>query len=316
MISVVKEWCSVAVPKYNELMPYVIQALGDGNIHTIKELEAFCVDALQLSVEDRQELLPSGRQTALINRLNWAKTYLQKAGLVVTPKRGNHQLTDLGKKAFADGPEKVTLNYLKQFDSYNEFVAIKKEDGKIVSAVEEVETKSPQDMLDEAISQMNASLADDLMTEIMKISSYEFERLVVRLLLKMGYGTLQLNKEAVTQKTNDEGIDGIVTADKFGFDSVYIQAKQWKIDSTVSRPEVQKFLGALVSKGASKGLFITTSTFTKGAIDCAKEVKPQKVVLVDGEQLAKLMIEYGLGVSTVETYEVKRVDYDFFNEDV
>ena len=215
MISVVKEWCSVAVPKYNELMPYVIQALGDGNIHTIKELEAFCVDALQLSVEDRQELLPSGRQTALINRLNWAKTYLQKAGLVVTPKRGNHQLTDLGKKAFADGPEKVTLNYLKQFDSYNEFVAIKKEDGKIVSAVEEVETKSPQDMLDEAISQMNASLEDDLMTEIMKISSYEFERLVVRLLLKMGYGTLQLNKEAVTQKTNDEGIDGIVTADKF-----------------------------------------------------------------------------------------------------
>ena len=316
MISVVKEWCSVAVPKYNELMPYVIQALGDGNIHTIKELEAFCVDALQLSVEDRQKMLPSGQKTALINRLNWAKTYLQKAGLVVTPKRGNHQLTDLGKKAFADGPEKVTLNYLKQFDSYNEFVAIKKEDGKIVSAVEEVETKSPQDMLDEAISQMNASLADDLMTEIMKISSYEFERLVVRLLLKMGYGTLQLNKEAVTQKTNDEGIDGIVTADKFGFDSVYIQAKQWKKDSTVSRPEVQKFLGALVSKGASKGLFITTSTFTKGAIDCAKEVKPQKVVLVDGEQLAKLMIEYNLGVSTVETYEVKRVDYDFFNEDV
>ena len=316
MISVVKKWCSVAVPKYNELMPYVIQALGDGNIHTIKELEAFCVDALQLSVEDRQKMLPSGQKTALINRLNWAKTYLQKAGLVVTPKRGNHQLTDLGKKAFADGPEKVTLNYLKQFDSYNEFMAIKKEDGKIVSAVEEVETKSPQDMLDEAISQMNASLADDLMTEIMKISSYEFERLVVRLLLKMGYGTLQLNKEAVTQKTNDEGIDGIVTADKFGFDSVYIQAKQWKKDSTVSRPEVQKFLGALVSKGASKGLFITTSTFTKGAIDCAKEVKPQKVVLVDGEQLAKLMIEYNLGVSTVETYEVKRVDYDFFNEDV
>lgn len=252
MISVVKEWCSVAVPKYNELMPYVIQALGDGNIHTIKELEAFCVDALQLSVEDRQELLPSGRQTALINRLNWAKTYLQKAGLVVTPKRGNHQLTDFGKKAFADGPEKVTLNYLKQFDSYNEFVAIKKEDGKIVSAVEEVETKSPQDMLDEAISQMNASLADDLMTEIMKISSYEFERLVVRLLLKMGYGTLQLNKEAVTQKTNDEGIDGIVTADKFGFDSVYIQAKQWKKDSTVSRPEVQNSLVPWLVRGHRK----------------------------------------------------------------
>lgn len=228
----------MAVPKYNELMPYVIQALGDGNIHTIKELVAFCADALQLSIEDRQEMLPSGQQTVLINRVSWAKTYLQKAGLVVTPKRGNYQLTDLGKKAFADGPEKVTLDYLKQFDSYNEFTATKKADGKIVPVVEEVTTKSPQDMLDEAIGQMNANLVDELMAEVMRIHFNDFERLVVRLLIKMGYGTLQLNKNAVTQKTNDGGIDGIVTADKFGFDSVYIQAKHWKKEATVSRPEV------------------------------------------------------------------------------
>ena len=306
----------MAVPKYNELMPYVIQALGDGNIHTSKELVDFCVKTLQLSEEDRQEMLPSGHQTVLANRVGWAKTYLKKAGLIDIPKKGTYQLTDSGKKAFAEGPEKVTLDYLRQFDSYNEFTGTKKSDGEEIPGTEELTTKSPQDMLDEAISQMNASLVDELKAEIARIQFYDFERLVVRLLIKMGYGTLQLNKNAVTQRSNDEGIDGIVTADKFGFDSVYIQAKHWKPDATVSRPEVQKFLGALVSKGASKGLFITTSSFTKGAIECAKSVKPQKVVLVDGEQLANLMIEYNLGVSTVETYEVKRVDYDFFNEDV
>ena len=163
---------------------------------------------------------------------------------------------------------------------------------------------------------MNASLADDLMAEVMRISPYDFERLVVRLLIKMGYGPLKLNAEAVTKESGDEGIDGIVTADKFGFDSVYIQAKQWKPDATVSRPEIQKYLGALVGQGATKGLFITTSKFTKGAIEYANKQFTTKIVLVDGEQLANLMIEYNLGVSTVETYEVKRVDYDFFNEDV
>ena len=306
----------MAVPKYNELMPYVVQALGDGNIHTIKDVVAFCADILHLSEEDRQEMLPSGRQTVLANRVGWAKTYLKKAGLVSIPKKGENQLTDLGKKAYADGPEKVTLDYLKQFESYNEFAGTKKSYGEESTVVEEMTTKSPQDMLDEAINQMNASLADDLMAEVMRISPYDFERLVVRLLIKMGYGPLKLNAEAVTKESGDEGIDGIVTADKFGFDSVYIQAKQWKPDATVSRPEIQKFLGALVGQGATKGLFITTSKFTKGAIEYANKQFTTKIVLVDGEQLANLMIEYNLGVSTVETYEVKRVDYDFFNEDV
>lgn len=306
----------MAVPKYNELMPYVVQALGDGNIHTIKDVVAFCADILHLSEEDRQEMLPSGRQTVLANRVGWAKTYLKKAGLVSIPKKGEYQLTDLGKKAYADGPEKVTLDYLKQFESYNEFAGTKKSYGEESTVVEEMTTKSPQDMLDEAINQMNASLADDLMAEVMRISPYDFERLVVRLLIKMGYGPLKLNAEAVTKESGDEGIDGIVTADKFGFDSVYIQAKQWKPDATVSRPEIQKFLGALVGQGATKGLFITTSKFTKGAIEYANKQFTTKIVLVDGEQLANLMIEYNLGVSTVETYEVKRVDYDFFNEDV
>lgn len=305
----------MAVPKYDEFMPYVIQALGDGKVHTAKAVAEFCANALNLSAEERQKLLPSGGQTVLANRVGWAKTYLKKAGLVVSPKRGEYVLTDAGKQAFAQGAEHVTLDYLKQFDSYNQFVSGTTDGGDALKTNQNMTAQSPQDMLDEAISQINASLADDLTAAVMNISSYHLEHLVTRLLIKMGYGPLQLNDNAVTKETGDEGIDGIITADKFGFDSIYIQAKQWKPESAVGRPGIQKFLGALVGQGASKGLFITTAKFTKGAIEYAHKQLTTKIVLVDGEQLANLMIEYNLGVSTVETYEVKRIDYDFFTED-
>jgi restriction system protein len=151
----------------------------------------------------------------------------------------------------------------------------------------------------------------------MKISPYDFEKLVVKLLIAMGYGKMEENKDAVTPKSGDGGIDGIVSADKFGFDSIYIQAKQWKNDSLVNRPEIQKFIGALATtQGATKGIFITTSDFTKGAVEIISKHTQNKIVLVNGKQLAKLMIEYDLGVSTVATYKVKRIDSDFFNEDI
>lgn len=154
------------------------------------------------------------------------------------------------------------------------------------------------------------------MSELLKMSPYDFENLIVRLLIKMGYGTLKQNEMAVTPKSGDEGIDGIVSADKFGFDSIYIQAKKWRSDSTVGRPEIQKFLGALAAQGATKGIFITTAHFSKEAIAFAEKQLHQKIVLVDGNQLTELMIEYNLGVSVVETYVVKRVDYDFFNDEL
>ena len=156
----------------------------------------------------------------------------------------------------------------------------------------------------------------DVMSELLKMSPYDFENLIVRLLIKMGYGTLKQNEMAVTPKSGDEGIDGIVSADKFGFDSIYIQAKKWRSDSTVGRPEIQKFLGALAGQGATKGIFITTAHFSKEAIAFAGKQLHQKIVLVDGIQLTELMIEYNLGVSVVETYVVKRVDYDFFNDEL
>ena len=156
----------------------------------------------------------------------------------------------------------------------------------------------------------------DVMSELLKMSPYDFENLIVRLLIKMGYGTLKQNEMAVTPKSGDEGIDGMVSADKFGFDSIYIQAKKWRSDSTVGRPEIQKFLGALAGQGATKGIFITTAHFSKEAIAFAEKQLHQKIVLVDGNQLTELMIEYNLGVSVVETYVVKRVDYDFFNDEL
>ena len=310
----------MAVPKFDKFLPCILKVLEDGKPYRLKEVSTKCADALKISEEDRKVLLPSKRQTVLANRVAWAKTYLKKAGLVDSLQHGFVMLTEAGKAVLADNPDKVTISDLETIPSFHEFHTMANTNSTAVTIpppkAETSETKSPQEMLDEAMEQMNATLADDLMTEIMKLDWSEFEQLVVQLLIKMGYGSLQLNQDAVTKKTNDEGIDGVVTADKLGFDSIYVQAKQWKASSTVSRPEIQQFLGALAGQGATKGIFITTAKFSTGAVDFAKKQMTAKIVFIDGERLAKLMIEYNLGVTTTQTYEVKRVDSDFFNEDV
>ena len=170
-------------------------------------------------------------------------------------------------------------------------------------------------MIDVSMAQLNAELADKLLDELTRMDEYDFEYVIVDLLLKMGYGKPEENQDAVTRKSGDGGIDGIVRADRFGFDAIYTQAKRWKEDSHVQRPDIQKFLGAMVSLGATKGLFITTGQFSKGALDFAAQNHNHKIVLVDGKKLAELMIEYGLGVTTVKTYEIKRVDSDYFSAD-
>lgn len=298
-------------------MPTIIRYLGDEQIHTAKDINEFCIKTFQFSDADLQERLHSG-QTTVVNRIGWARTYLKKAGLIKSPQRAMYQLTEKGKDVFKKGSDQVTLNYLQQFTSFNTFFngEHKQEPINEFMSNDEYSQMSPQEMMDCAVKQINDSVSDELMTEIMKISSYDFERLVALLLIKMGYGELRLNDSAVTKKSGDEGIDGIVIADKFGFDSIYIQAKQWNPDSVVGRPEIQKFLGALAGQGAGKGLFITTARFSAGAVQYVQKQLSVKIILVDGVQLAKLMIEYSLGVSTVATYEMKRLDYDFFHEDI
>lgn len=239
-----------------------------------------------------------------------------KAGLIESPQRAHFKLTELGEKAFKQGVECVTLEYLNQFKSFKDFQGHALHGDENEQQVSS-NSESPQERIESALKELNDELVEDLMSEIMKISPYDFERLVVKLLIAMGYGTMEENKDAVTPKSGDEGIDGIVSADKFGFDCIYIQAKQWKKDNLVSRPEIQKFIGALATtQGATKGIFITTSDFTKGASEIVSKQTQNKIVLVNGKQLAKLMIEYNLGVSTLAAYRVKRIDSDFFNEDI
>ena len=307
----------MSVPTYDAFFPAVMECLKDGKVHTSKETLDFCTKYFGLTDEDINEKLQSG-QTVLSNRVGWARTYLSKAGLLEKTKRGMYLITAEGIKVVSDGCDKITFDYLTKYTSFNDFVkrTSGKKETQNPAADENNSDKSPAELLDYAVKQLDNSLADELLDEVMKITPYDFEGLVVKLLIRMGYGSIDINQNAVTKKSGDEGIDGVVNADKFGFDSIGIQAKQWKKDNSVGRPEIQKFLGALVGQGLTKGIFITTAQFTKEAVSYAEKQLNCKLVLIDGEQLAKLMIEYDLGVSTVSIYKVKRIDTDFFNEDV
>lgn len=309
----------MAVPKYNEFFPSFLKCLSDGKIHKIQDIRNYCADAFNLSEEDRNELLNNGKNLKLNDRVGWCRTYLKKAGLVNSPARGQFVLTEQGKIAVAGGVEKVDLDYLMQFESFREFfgssgdVNKEKKDGP--SAVTNT-VLSPQELMDSAFMKINSTLADDLLSEVMKMNCYDFEKLVVKLLMKMGYGSSDNRKNKSTKKSCDEGIDGIVTADRFGFNVVYTQAKLYDPSSTIGRPEIQKFLGALAGQGATKGIFITTAKYSADARAYAEKQLMQKIVLVDGKDLMDLMIEFNLGVTTTSTYEIKRVDYDFFQEDI
>lgn len=300
--------------KFNEFFSPIMDCLSDGKCHAAKEIREFCFRKLNISEEEKQQLLPSGIPI-LNNRIGWALTYLKKAGLIEYPQRGVYHISSRGKEAIKNGTEHITLEYLRQFKEFEDFHNTNRNKEKSENMSDIINDESPNEQIEKAISKLNSSLADELMTEITRISPYDFERLVVQLLIKMGYGSSNFNDNAVTKMSGDEGIDGIVTADRFGFDTVYVQAKQWNKDKAVGRPEIQKFLGALAGQGAAKGLFITTANFTKEAKDFASKNLQSKIVLVNGEELCNLMIEYDLGVSTIEIYKIKRIDTDYFNDE-
>ena len=300
--------------KYIECFSPIMEYLSDGECHTAKEIREFCCINLNIPEEDKQKVLPSGTPF-LNNRVSWALTYLKKAGLIEYPQRGIYHITSRGKESVKSGTSHINIEYLQKFEEFKAFISANKSEEKSENISDIINDESPDEQIQKAISKLNSSLADELMTEITRISPYDFERLVVRLLIKMGYGSPNFNDNAVTKKSGDEGIDGIVTADRFGFDTVYVQAKQWNKDKSVGRPEIQKFLGALAGQGATKGLFITTANFSKEAKEFANKNLQSKIVLVDGDELCNLMIEYDLGVSTVEIYKVKRIDTDYFNDE-
>lgn len=299
------------VPKYDELMKPLLEAVKDGQTYKFKDVTAMLAKELGLSSADLAEMLPSGRQTVFKNRVGWAKTYLKKAGLIESPARATIIITEAGKKVLADDPKKIDSKYLERFPSFVDFTTVSKADDADdpTPAAAKSTDLTPDDQLEEAYKQINASLASDLLAEVLKITPYTFEKLVVDLLSKMGYGTVAYGSHA-TIASGDDGIDGVIMEDKLGFSLIYMQAKEWAVDKVVGQPDIQSFVGAIAGKHGD-GLFVTTARFSQKARDYANT---HHIILIDGERLAKLMIEYNFCVSTRKTFEIKAIDTDALAE--
>lgn len=303
----------MAVPKFFEFFEAFLKAVSDGELHSAKDVRNNIANSMELTEEDLAEMLPSGTQRTFDNRVAWARTYLDKAGLIETPMRGKYHITEEGIRALASN-EKIDIAYLEKSEEFKNFHTVTTQNTSI--EIQDEKNETPLEILESAHKQYLSALASQLMDEVMKLTPVEFERLVVKLLLKMGYGSGIEGAGMVTQASNDGGIDGIIKEDQLGFSHIYIQAKQWALEQIVGKPEIQKFVGALQGQQAQKGLFITTARFSSGAIQYANNLLGVKVVLVDGSALTKLMIKHSVGVSLEQTYEVKKIDSDFFAEEL
>ena len=301
------------IPDFQSVMRPVLATVADGTPIALSALRKRIADEFLLSEEERSERLPSGKQTVINNRVGWARTYLNKAGLLSIPTKGMVQITDRGREALNNGPARITVSWLKQ---YPEFAAFHTTSPAVITAPalqsEPIEQATPDEQLAAAHQAMAQSLADDLLAQVLAVSPAFFEQVVVDLMLAMGYGGSRKEAGKATQLTNDGGIDGIIKEDKLGLDVIYLQAKRW--NNTVHRPEIDKFIGALTRQRARKGVFITTSDFSMGAREATLGLDI-KVVLIDGVELARLMVEHNLGVSVKQVYEVKQLDSDYFAEE-
>tara|TARA_R110002049_G_scaffold285698_4_gene467036 strand:- start:185110 stop:186153 length:1044 start_codon:yes stop_codon:yes gene_type:complete len=305
--------CLMSVPDFQSMFVPFLKITADGEEHAIKQVTESIADAMQLSKEDREEMLPSGSQRRLANRVGWARTHLKHAGLIEYTARGVMKITPRGQELIGSQPSSLTLKDLDQFPEHFEWHHKKRPDKAIGGggSGDEPETQTPEERIANLTGELNAQLADDLLSQVRSMDPYKFEQLVIDLLFAMGYGGSRAEAAKVTKASNDEGIDGIISEDRLGLDMIYVQAKRWK--DNVGRKEIQAFVGALAGKQASKGVFITTSSFRNTAIEYAEAVT-QKVVLIDGDRLGELMIEYDIGVSRDQTFTLKKIDTDYFDE--
>jgi restriction system protein len=303
------------IPDYQTIMLPLLQLLADKKEYLFKDIVTLLGKQFRLTDQELSELLPSGQSLLFANRVGWARTYLKKAGLLDAPKRGMVSITERGLNVLKKKPKKVDNNLLKQFPEFLEFQNIKKEGVEISGHSDNAQTEkqTPEETIDLAYQNIRQSLAQELIDTVRRLSPTFFERLVVELLVKMGYGGSIKDAGRAIGKTGDEGIDGTIKEDKLGLDIIYIQAKLWQAGNIVGRPELHKFVGALAGQGAKKGIFITTFSFSKDALNYAPK-NETKIVLIDGVQLAQLMIDYNLGVSVQRAYEIKRLDNDYFEE--
>ncbi len=302
------------IPDFQSLMLPLLKLISDGKEYKMRSLEEILADQFSLTKEELVELLPSGTDYIFKNRIGWAKTYMKKAGLIDSYKRGCITISKKGKEIIDSNPTIINVKFLKQFPEFLAFqIPQKKEAVEIEQEIgEETKQQNPEELIELGYIKIRQSLEQDLLSKLKTVDPYFFERIVVELLVKMGYGGSIQDAGRAIGKSGDEGIDGIIKEDKLGLDVIYIQAKRW--EGIVGRPEVQKFVGALAGQRAKKGVFITTSNFTKEAIQYALQMDT-KIVLIDGEKLSQYMIDYNLGVSVQNIYEIKKIDSDYFEEE-
>lgn len=287
----------MAIPDYQSIMLPLLKLAEDGKTRHLRAAVVILAQHFELTDDEIRELVPSGQQPKFHNRVTWARSYLKKAGLLETPKRGYFLITEQGRQALARKPSKIDKKFLEQFQVGT------------IELDDEIPDVTPEEALQEAYSVLRENLADELLKTVMESSPEFFERLVVDLLVRMGYGGSRQEAGEAIGRAGDEGIDGIIKEDRLGLDIIYVQAKRW--ESVVGRPEVQKFAGALQGQRARKGVFITTSDFSREAMEYVKNIET-KIILIGGIHLAELMVDHGVGVTTEATYELKRIDSDYF----
>lgn len=306
----------MALPDYQTLMLPILRCAAEKEVG-IQECMAVMRQEFALTDEEASELLPSGRETKLRNRIAWAVSYLFHAGLLERPRRGFFRATDPGRKVLAEKPDRIDVAFLNRFP---EFVAFRTrtateteaEIGTVAPLPSAAAGTTPEELIENAEREIAARLRDDLLAKVLQGSPEDFERLILDLLIAMGYGGNRREAAKRLGGTGDGGIDGVVNEDTLGLDVIYVQAKRYAPHRPVAGEAVRAFAGALLTRGASKGVFVTTSRFTPDALDAAANVKPQRIILIDGERLAALMIEHGIGVRTERTIAVKKLDLDYF----
>lgn len=300
----------MAIPGFQEFMLPILRYCADGQEHNIQELADAMKTQFRISPEDEKLLIASGQQTILNNRVTWTRTYLIKAGLLEFTRRSYCHITDRGKQVLRTNPTFINTKYLYQFPEFKEFHTRRKEKVENEPAQEiRQEQSTPDERMEEAYQEIRDNLAQQLIAQVLQCQPAFFERLVVDLLVKMGYGGTSREAARAVGQTGDEGIDGVIDEDRLGLDAIYIQAKRWQ--GSVGRPEIQRFVGALMGRKARKGIFITTSSFSEEAQNYVKGID-YRIVLIDGKKLANFMIDFGIGVSDVTMYQVKRIDSDYF----
>jgi restriction system protein len=304
----------MAIPDFQSLMLPLLKLAGDGNERSIRDSVELLAKQFALSEEERRELLPSGQQARFDNRVHWARSFLKQARVLENTKRGYFRITERGRQLLAENPKTLNMKTLERYPEYVEFREKRTEGEEEASGGAQLahEVRTPEEALEQSHKTLTEALAAEVIQRIKDCSPAFFEKVVVELLVRMGYGGTQQEAGKAVGRSGDEGIDGIINEDRLGLDAIYLQAKRWR--SPVGRPEIMKFVGAVQGKRAHKGVFITTSSFTREAQDYTSNIA-NKVVLIDGRTLALLMIENNVGVSLAKAFEVKRIDSDYFSEE-